>query len=59
MLGKLYNTPNYKIYMVKMNTLAGLAATAAVYACLVLILAFIKAMRDYKIVVKIYLKSHF
>ena len=52
MLGKLYNTANYKISMVKMHTLAGLAATAAVYACLVLILAFIKAMWDYKIVAK-------
>ena len=59
MLGKFSNTPNYTINMVKMHTLAGLAATAAVYACLVLILAFIKAMWDYKIVVKIYLKSHF
>ena len=53
MLGKLkYNTANYKINMVKMHTLAGLAATAAVYACLIFILAFIKAMWDYKIVAK-------
>ena len=45
-----FNTPNYTINMVKMHTLAGLAATAAVYACLILILAVVKAMWDYKIV---------
>ena len=38
--------------MVKMHTSAGFAATAAVYADLILILDFIKAMGDYKIVAK-------
>jgi len=52
MLGKLCNTPNYTINIVKMHTLAGLAATAAVYSCLILILAVVKAMWDYKIVAK-------
>ena len=49
MLGK-FNTSYYTINIVKMPTLAGLAATAAVYSCLILILAVVKAMWDYKIV---------